>query len=337
MKAVRLTNPGTYRGLTIQDEKTPEPGANQVLVRVRAASLNYRDTVIVKGGYPGPVRKNGVPLSDGSGDVVAVGANVTRVKVGDRVTANCNVHWIGGEYLDEYQSTSIGMSIDGMLAEHVVLHENALIQIPEYLSYVEAASLPCAAVSAWSALHLSPLRPGQTALIQGTGGVALFGLQIARMFGVRALAITSSAAKAARLKAMGADAVVNYKEVPDWDKEILKLTDGKGVDKVVEIGGESTIVKSANCTRIGGEIGLVGFVSGLGGGIPPINILTRLIRLQGIAIGSRLSFEALLSAMAVQQVRPVVDRVFAFEDYIAAYEHLESGAMVGKVVIEIAP
>jgi NADPH:quinone reductase-like Zn-dependent oxidoreductase len=336
MKTVRLTGHGG--SLNLHDEPLPNPGRHEVLVRVQAASLNFRDQAILDDNYGGMVKKDVVPLSDGAGDVVAVGPEVTRVKVGDRVTANCLVHWLGGgTYLPEYQSSSIGFGIDGMLAEHVLLHENALVHLPAYLSYAEAASLPCAAVSAWSALHIAtPLRPGQTVLIQGTGGVAMFGLQIARMFGARVLAITSSDEKAERLKAMGAEAVVNYRTFPDWDREILRLTDGKGVDKVIDIAGEATIVKSAASARVGGEIGVVGFVSGIGGGLPPIDILSRTLTVAGIAMGPRTSFEALLAAMEVTEVKPVIAQVFPFAEHREAYRLLKSGNFVGKVVIDVA-
>jgi NADPH:quinone reductase-like Zn-dependent oxidoreductase len=337
LKAIRLTASDGQARPSLHEEPDPIPGRNEVLVRVHAASLNYRDLVILTGRYPGPVKKNGVPLSDGAGEVVEIGPAVTRVKVGDRVTANCQQHWIGGPLLEEYHASSVGMTIDGMLADHVLLHENGLVHLPAYISYAEAASLPCAAVSAWSALHVAtPLHPGQTILIQGTGGVALFGLQIARMFGARVLAITSSDEKAERLKAMGAAAVVNYRAFPEWDRKILELTDGKGVDKVVEIGGETTIIKSAASTRIGGEIGLVGFVSGFGGGLPPINILQRSLKLAGMVVGPRTTFEALLAAMAASEVRPVIDRVFPFADYREAYQRLESGNHVGKIVVDLA-
>lgn len=335
MKAVRLTAPGGT--LSLGDEPLPQVGRHEVLVRVHAASLNFRDQAILDDRYGGSVKRNVVPLSDGAGEVVTVGSEVTRAKVGDRVTANCGQHWIAGPCLPEYQSNSLGMTVDGWLADHVLLHENALVHLPNYLSYAEAASLPCAAVSAWSALHVAtPLRPGQTVLIQGTGGVAMFGLQIARMFGARVLAITSTDEKAERLKGMGAEGVVNYREVPDWDREILRLTGGRGVDKVIDIAGEATIVKSAASTRIGGEIGLVGFVSGFGGGLPPIDILSRTLTVQGIGIGPRTSFEALLAAMAVAEVRPVIDRVFPFAEYREAYRLLKSGNFVGKIVVDVA-
>jgi NADPH:quinone reductase-like Zn-dependent oxidoreductase len=335
MKAVRLNFAGGQAILTPGEEPTPVPGRNEVLMRVHAASLNYRDHAMITGGYPGRVR-SGIPLSDAAGEVAAIGSGVTRVKIGDRVTANCLVHWIGGPKLPEYQASSIGLTIDGVLAEYVLLHENAFVHLPDYMNYCEGASLPCAAVSAWSALNVcTPLKPSDTVLIQGTGGVALFGLQIARTFNAKVLAITSSDAKAEQLKAMGASEVVNYREVPDWDREILRLTDGRGVDKVVEIGGGATLARSAAATRIGGEIGLVGFVSGLSGEFQAITILQRSLIIAAIGIGPRIGFEALLGAMAREKIRPVIDSVFPFVDYRAAYERIASGNHVGKVVIEM--
>jgi NADPH:quinone reductase-like Zn-dependent oxidoreductase len=334
MKTVRITDKGG--SLKLNEEPVPTPGHHEVLIRVHAASLNFRDQAVLDNKYGGAVKPNVVHLSDGAGEVVAIGENVTRVKVGDRVTASCNVHWIGGGYLPEYQNGSLGWTIDGMLSEYAVLHENALVHMPAYLSYIEAASLPCAAVSAWSALNVAtPLQPGQVVLIQGTGGVAMFGLQIARMFGARVLAITSSDEKAEKLKTLGAEAVVNYREVPDWDGEILRLTDGRGVDKVIDIAGEATIAKSAAASRIRGEIGLVGFVSGFGGGLPPIDILSRSLIIAGIAIGPRTSFEALMAAMAASEVRPVIAQVFPFAEYPQAYQLLKSGNFVGKIVIDV--
>jgi NADPH:quinone reductase-like Zn-dependent oxidoreductase len=336
MKAVRWTS-GDKPGLELHDEPVPTPGRHEVLIRVHAASLNYRDQAILDGQYGGPTQKNGVPLSDGAGEVVSVGDGVTRAKVGDRVTAGCHPHWIGGPPRPEYQLDSLGMTTDGWLADHILLHENAIVHLPAYMSYVEAASLPCAAVTAWTALNLvSPLQPGQTVLVQGTGGVALFALQVARMFGARVLAITSTDEKAEKLKKLGAESVVNYRTFPDWDREILALTDGRGVDKVVDIAGDTTIVKSAASTRKGGDVTLVGFVSGFGGGLPPIDILSRSLTIAGTAIGPRGNFEALLAAMAMHEVRPVIDQVFSFAEYREAYQRIASGNHVGKVVIDVA-
>lgn len=336
MKAVRRTA-GDKPDLELHDESTPSPGDHDVLVRVHAASLNFRDQVILDGQYGGPTQENGVPLSDGAGEVVAVGKRVTRTQVGDRVSASCNPFWIGGPMLAEYHLNSFGISADGWLSEYILVHENAIVHLPDYLSYIESASLPCAAVTAWTGLNLSsPLQPGQTVLVQGTGGVALFSLQVARMFGARVLAITSTDEKAETLKALGAESVVNYRTFPDWDREILELTKGTGVDKVIDIAGEKTIVKSAASCRIGGEIAQVGFTSGVGGGLPPIDILARSLRVAGTAIGPRTNFEALLAAMAQHEMKPVIDRVYPFAEYRDAYQRLASGNHVGKVVIDVA-
>ena len=336
MKAVRWTSE-RKPGLELHDEPAPNPGPHEVVVRVHAASLNFRDQAILDDAYGGPTKPNGVPLSDGAGEVVAVGRAVTRTKVGHRVSASCCQHWIGGPNRPEYHADSLGMTTDGWLAENIILHENAIVHLPDYISYAEAASLPCAAVTAWTGLNLSsPLQAGETVLVQGTGGVALFSLQIAKMFGAKVLAITSSDEKAERLKALGAAAVVNYRSHPDWDREILALTDGRGVDKTIDIAGEKTIVKSAAATRNGGDISIVGFTSGFGGGLPPIDILARSLRVAGTSIGPRANFEALLRAMALHEVHPVLDQVFPFADYEAAYHRLKSGEHVGKVVIDVA-
>lgn len=334
MKAVRWTS-GRKLGLDLHDESVPNPGPHEVVVKVHAASLNFRDQAILDDAYGAPTKPNGVPLSDGAGEVVAVGRDVKRTKVGDRVTASCCQHWIAGPPRPEYQADSLGVMTDGWLAENILLHENAIVQLPSYISYAEAASLPCAAVTAWTALNLSsPLQAGETVLVQGTGGVALFSLQISKMFGAKVLAITSSDSKADRLKALGAAAVVNYRSHPDWDKEILALTEGRGVDKTIDIAGEKTIVKSAASTRNGGDISLVGFTSGFGGGLPPIDILSKSLHVAGAAIGPRATFEALLRAMALHEVHPVLDQVFPFADYKSAYQRLKSGEHVGKVVID---
>ncbi|KGE80109.1 hypothetical protein LW14_25145 [Rhizobium sp. H41] len=321
--------------LVERDEPLPVLGKRDVLIRVHASSLNYRDQAVLDQNYGGRTEAV-VPVSDGAGEVVAVGEDVTRTKVGDRVAASCFEHWIGGPYLHEYQSSSLGFTQDGWLAEHIALHENAIVHLPDYLSYVEGASLACAAVTAWTAVNrITPIQPGQTVLVQGTGGVSLFSLQIARMVGARVFAITSSDEKAEKLKELGAEAVVNYSSQPDWDVEILKLTDGVGVDRLIDIAGEKTIVKSAASTKIGGEIALVGFASGVGGGLPPIDILSRSLTIGGTSIGSRLNFEALLAAMSAHQMKPVIDQVFPFAEYRDAYRRLASGAMVGKVVIDM--
>ena len=289
------------------------------------------------GQYGAQVKQRCVPLSDGAGEVGAVGSAVVRVRVGDRVTASCHPTWIGGGPLAEYQENSLGITSDGWLAEYILLDENAVVHLPTYLSYAEAASLPCAAVTAWTGLNVAtPLQPGHTVLVQGTGGVALFSLQIARMFGARVLAITSSDEKAEKLRSWGAEAVINYRTFPDWDKKILDLTNGKGVDKVIDIAGEKTIVRSAASTRKGGVISVVGFTSGFGSGLPPIDVLSRTLTVTGTAIGPRVDFEALMAAITQHQIRPVIDGVFPFSAYRDAYRRLESGEHVGKIIVDVA-
>jgi NADPH:quinone reductase-like Zn-dependent oxidoreductase len=335
-KAVRIST-DSQSSLNLCDEQLPETGPYDVLVRIYAASLNYRDVAVIEGRYPALTQPNVIPLSDGAGEVISVGKRVSRVKKGDRVAVSCTTHWIGGPYLAEYQAHSVGFRIDGMLTESGIFHENSLVHLPDYMSYIEAASLPCAAVTAWTALNkLTPLLPGHTILVQGTGGVSLFALQFARMVGARVFAITSSDEKAETLKQMGAECVVNYTTQPDWHHEILACTGGNGVDKVLDIAGEKTIIKSAASTRIGGEIALIGFASGMGGGLPPIDILSRSLTVAGSTIGSRTNFEDMLRAMAAHRIRPVIDHVFPFTDYSEAYDRVKSGNHVGKVVIDLS-
>lgn len=337
MKAVRAAKQGDKKNLEVREEPVPTPGRREVLIRVHAASLNYRDLAFVKGQYPAQTKEDVVPVSDGAGEVVAVGKDVTLVKKGDRVSVNCAADWVGGPFISEYHKSSVGFLIDGMLAEYAMFNENALVHVPDYMSYVEAASLPCAAVTAWTALNMhTPLQPGQTVLIQGTGGVSLFALQIAKLFNARVLAITSSDEKAAKLRELGVEAVVNYNTHPDWDREILALTNGEGVDKLLDIAGEKTIVKSAAATKVRGVIALIGFASGFGGGLPPIDILSRSLTISGSAVGSRTDFEAMLKAMDMHKVKPVIDRVYPFAEFQEAYKRIESGKQVGKIVIDLA-
>ncbi|OGE46901.1 hypothetical protein PENARI_c092G10948 [Penicillium arizonense] len=337
MKAVRIVNTGDKVTAELRDEPLPSPGPRDVLIKVYATSLNYRDTALLRGEYRATTKENGIPVSDGAGEVIAVGKDVARITKGDRVAVGCTTNWIAGPYTPEYRSSSVGFTVDGLLAECVIFNEDALVRIPDYMSYVEAASLPCAAVTAWTALNkVEPLQPGHTVLIQGTGGVSLFALQFAKIFGARVLAITSSDEKVVKLKELGADAVVNYSTTPDWDREILALTGGKGVDKVLDIAGEKTIVKSAASTKITGAVILIGFASGFGGGLPPIDVLVRSLTVTGSTVGSRIDFEAMLQAMERHQVRPIIDQVYPFAEFREAYKRLEGGQQVGKVIIEIA-
>jgi NADPH:quinone reductase-like Zn-dependent oxidoreductase len=319
------------------EESLPSLSRHDVMIRIHAASLNYRDVALLKGEYPMATKEGVVPLSDGAGEVIAVGQDVTRVKTGDRVAVACTTDWIGGPFMDEYKQSSVGFKVDGLLSQQGIFPDSALVHIPDYMSYIEAASLPCAAVTAWTALNaIESLQPGQTILIQGTGGVSLFALQFAKIFNARVLAITSSDEKAAKLKELGADAVINYSTHPDWDREIMALTDGRGVDRVLDIAGEKTIVKSAASVKVTGVVVVIGFASGFGGGLPPIDILSRSITVTGSTVGPRVNFETMLKAMAQLEIKPIIDQVFSFADYSKAYERLESGKQVGKVVIKIS-
>ncbi|WZH49447.1 putative alcohol dehydrogenase [Fusarium acuminatum] len=337
-KAVQLASHEDGKSSPELVEKSlPSLGRHDVMIRVEAASLNYRDMALLKGDYPMATKEGIVPLSDGAGEVIAVGQDVKRVKTGDRVAVACTTDWIGGSFVEEYKQTSVGFNVDGLLSQQAIFPDIALVHIPDYMSYIEAASLPCAAVTAWNCLNkIEPLQPGQTILIQGTGGVSLFALQFAKIFNARVLAITSSDEKAAKLKELGADAVINYSTHPDWDREVMALTDGKGVDRVLDIAGEKTIVKSAASAKVTGVVVIIGFASGFGGGLPPIDILSRSLTVTGSTIGPRTDFEAMLKAMAQSKVKPVIDQVFSFADYRKAYERLESGKHVGKIVIKIS-
>ena len=319
------------------DAPTPKPGRGQVLVRMKAASLNYRDLMVATGrGARGPTPPNLVPLSDGAGEVVETGADVTRVKTGDRVAALFMQNWLGGEIEPLHAPTSLGGAINGVLSEYMVFDQDGLVHIPEHLSYEEAACLPCAGVTAWNALFAQrPIGPGQSVLVLGTGGVSIFALQFARAAGARVIATSSSDDKLARARALGATDTVNYRQHPEWQEEVLRLTAGRGVDTVVEVGGPGTLPRSVDATRLGGNISLIGVLTGAGGEISPVTMMRKNLNVRGIYVGSRQMFEAMNAAIALHQLRPVIDRVFPFAEARAAYHHLKGQTHVGKVVIQI--
>lgn len=313
----------------------PKPGPRQALVRMRAASLNFRDLMIVKGVYNPNIPLPRIPLSDGVGEVVEVGAEVTRVKPGDRVAGIFMQGWIDGEPSPQKAATALGGEIDGVLAEYVALHEDGLVHVPEHLTDEQAATLPCAAVTAWNALAVSgSVRPGDTVLTLGTGGVSLFALQFAKLMGARVIITSSSDAKLLRAEGLGAHEGINYKKTPEWHKRVLELTGGRGVDHVVELGGAGTLPQSLQAIRMGGHISLIGVLTGAGG-FNPIPLLMKHACLQGIFVGSRAMFESMNQAIALHKLAPVVDRVFAFEQIHEALRHVESGAHFGKIVIRI--
>ena len=333
MKAYEIGTSGEIDALKIVERPTPTPGHGQVVVRMRATSLNYRDLVIAKGGL-GKRERSLIPLSDGAGEVVELGPGVTRVRAGDRVAPIFTQTWLGGD-IGRNLPTALGGEIDGVLAEYVVLNQDGLVHFPDHLSFEEAATLPCAAVTAWNALiTVGQLKAGDTVLVMGTGGVSIFALQFARITGARVIATSSSDAKLARLREMGATGVINYRTTPEWGKRAFELT-AHGVDHVVEVGGAGTLANSFEAVRPGGRISLIGLLTGFGGEFNPLVVLFKSVCFQGIRVGSREMFEAMNRAIAAAQLRPVIDRTFPFAEAPQAYRHLESGAHFGKVCIRI--
>ena len=333
MKAYALQGSFGIDSLKPVERPEPVPGAGQVLLRMRAWSLNYRDLLMVTGFYNPKLRLPFTPLSDGVGEVVAVGAGVTRVKAGDRVAGIFMQQWLDGEITEAKGRSALGGAIDGVFAEQVVLDAESVVHVPPHLSDEEAATLPCAAVTAWRALVTEGrLKAGDTVLIQGTGGVSLFALQFARAHGARVIATSSSDAKLARARELGAEGTINYRTTADWGQRVRELTGGTGVDHVVEVGGAGTFAQSMAAVRMGGRISLIGVLSGAGQ-VNPTPILMKSVCVQGIFVGSRAMFEEMNRAISDHQMRPVVDRVFAFEELRDALRHLESAAHFGKIVL----
>ena len=334
MKCYIIPTPKGIDSLTLVERPDPTPGPRQVLVRVRATSLNYRDLLTIEAQSARAAPKPDlVPLSDGAGEVVAVGPGVSRVKAGDRVAGCFMQKWFGGPISDSAMPSAMGGAIDGMLTELAVLEEDGVVKLPQHLSFEEGATLPCAAVTAWHALvEIGGIKAGDTILTQGSGGVSIFALQFARMFGARVIGTSSSAAKAERLKKMGAQAVIDYRATPDWDKEAMKLTANRGADIIVEVGGAGTLPRSFLSARIGGTIVVIGLLSGMAT-LDPMPILRRNLRVQGLYVGSTQMFEAMNRAIEAGGLKPVIDKVFPFAEAKEAYRHLKSQNHFGKIVI----
>lgn len=336
MKAYQLQAIQSLDSVIRVERDVPEPRAGEVLIRVRACSLNFRDKLVARGAYGGPPPAGLVPLSDGAGEVVAIGAGVTRVAAGDRVAGIFMQRWLAGEITSEGATSALGGAIDGMLAEHVVLSQDGVVKIPSHLTFEEAASLPCAAVTAWNALvRESHVKAGDTVLLLGTGGVSMIGLQLAKMHGARCIVTSSSDEKLERAKALGADAVVNYRERPDWEKAVLELTNGRGADIVLEVGGVGTLDKSLASTRLGGHVCLIGVLTGVSGQVATSAILRKHLRVHGIYVGSREMFEEMNRAIEQSGMRPPIGARFGFDEARAAYDHMVAGAHFGKIVVSV--
>ena len=337
MKVFQIEHDWSMEHLRLSTRPDPSPGPGEVLLRMRAASLNYRDLVVPMRGYgqfTGTLPL--IPLSDGVGDVVATGPGVTRVRVGERCCPMFNQHWVSGEpSMERIATGSLGGPIDGTMAEYMCLPEGGVVKAPAHLSDIEAATLPCAALTAWSALvTYDRLGPGSRVLVQGTGGVALFALQFAKLMGCHVTVISSSDEKIERVRALGADATLNYARVPEWYKATREITGGAGYDHIVELGGEKTLSQSLRCVRPGGTLSMIGVLSGGAMSAPLGLVVTRQVRLQGITVGHRDGMEAMVRAIEQHGLKPVVDRVFAFDALKEAMAHLKSGAHFGKICIQ---
>jgi NADPH:quinone reductase-like Zn-dependent oxidoreductase len=322
--------------LHFAERPKPEPRAGQILIRMHAASLNARDLVVLARGYG---RATGelplIPVSDGVGTVVAVGDHVTRVKVGDRVCPAYFQGWIGGEPTQERFATALGGPLDGVMAEYMCLSQEGVVRVPDYLTHEEAATLPCAALTAWSAIAIhANTRPGDHVLVQGTGGVALFALAFAKLFGAHVTVISSSDEKLERASSLGADVTINYGTTPEWWRLAREIApDRSGFDTIVELGGETTLAQSIKSIRIGGTIALIGVLSGLSPTLPLGAVVTRQVRLQGVTVGHRDGFETMLAAMTQHKLRPVIGKTYEFEDLKIALADLARPTGLGKTVI----
>ncbi len=316
------------------DREKPRPGAGEVLVRMTAASLNYRDYMLVKGTYNPKLKRPMVPLSDGAGIVEELGPAVSRFRVGDRVTPCFMQGWIDGPVTQEKGASALGGGRDGVLREYAVFSEQGLVRAPDSLNDEEAAALPCAAVTAWHALfEKAPAIAGQTVLIQGTGGVSMFALQFAHAAGLRTVVTSSSDQKLARAKNLGADEIINYKTTPKWDEEARKLTNGEGVDHVIEVGGSDTMPRSLRAVRMEGTVSVIGVLTGTDSSVSPTSMLMNTTRVQGIYVGSRAMFERMNRAIELHGIRPVVDRVFEWTQIKEALRYMESQQHFGKICL----
>lgn len=336
MKAYEIEEFG-IENLAISERAEPEPKAGEILVRFQAASLNYRDLMVVSGTYNPKMKRPAVPLSDGAGEVVGLGDGVTKWAIGDRVMPIFAQRWYDGDSSEEKRRTSLGAGAqwDGVLREYGTFNEESVVRIPDHLSYEEASTLPCAAVTAWNALVVSgKLKAGESVLTLGTGGVSVFAAQFAKMFGARVVSTSGSDEKLERLRELGIYETVNYREREDWDAAVLEIVGKPGVDHVVEVGGSGTLGKSINVVRIGGHVAMIGALTGAAG-FNPTTVFMKAIRLQGIFTGSRQTFEDMNRAISVNKLKPVIDRVFEFDEVPEAFRHMETASHFGKIVIKI--
>jgi NADPH:quinone reductase-like Zn-dependent oxidoreductase len=335
MKAWQIQSFGIEQ-LVLADLPQPRPGRGEVLVKVHAVSLNYRDLRMVLGLYNPKMALPRIPCSDGAGEVVELGEGVTEVAKGQRVAGIFMQNWLDGDPTAEKTRGALGGDIDGMLAEYVVLRQSGVVTIPEHLPYEEGATLPCAGVTAWNALeNAAHVKPGEVVVTQGTGGVSIFGLQFAKIAGATVIGTSSSDEKLERAKALGLDAGLNYRLSPEWAKWVQKQTNDRGADLIVEVGGAGTFSQSLQAVRMGGTVAQIGVLSQSDQPLPVPLILHRQVRIHGVYVGSRAHFETMNHAITAHQIRPVVDRVFPMSQARAGFKAMEKGVHFGKIVIQV--
>ena len=333
MKAFQIQDGFGFDALKKVELAAPAPGPGEVLVRIAAAALNYRDLLVVRGQYDPKMRLPRIPLSDGVGEIVAVGEGVARWAVGDRVAGCFMQRWESGQLTPEKAKSALGGAVDGVLAEQVVFREGGIVRVPDHLSDEQAATLPCAAVTAWNALVEGGLKPGDTVLVLGTGGVSIFALQFAAGAGAKVIATSSSDEKLQRVKEMGAHETINYRTTPDWDRAVYDLTGSRGVDYIVEVGGAGTLPRSFRAVRLNGHISLIGVLAGAGEEVNPLPVTMKAVTMRGVYVGSREMFEAMNRFIEVHKLQPVVDKVFPVDEVVEALKYMESGAHFGKIVL----
>ncbi len=334
MKVAAVKKPGGLENIVIEERADPVAGPGEILVRVRASSLNYHDYIVALGGIP--TDDGRILMSDGAGDVVSVGEGVTRFKEGDKVLGLFFPNWLSGP-IDSLGFAAVpGDGADGFAAELVAMPADAFTRMPDGYSYTEAATLPCAALTAWRGMFVEgSVKPGDWVLTQGTGGVSIFALQFAKAAGARVIATSSSDAKLEKLKALGADHVINYKDEPEWGRKAMELTRGRGVDEVVEIGGPGTLAQSINACRVGGHISLIGVLTGVAGEVPTAAFFSKNLTMSGITVGSRTHQEDMIAAIDASGIKPVLDRDFPLDEIAAAFAHQASQQHFGKITVSI--
>lgn len=332
MKVYQIVSDGGIDALALNEIDVPKPGPNEVLIQIKASSINYRDLSTIENPVPRGISFPRIPNSDGAGEVVEVGSEVTRFKTGDRVCGIFFQDWIDGELTELDTQKMLGGTAEGMLGEYRVVPEHGLVLTPPHLTDVEAATLPCAALTAWNSMvEAGGVTTGSTVLLLGTGGVSVVAQQICNMLGARTVVTSSSDAKLARIRDLGAWQTINYRSNPNWDREVLDVTRGQGVDHTVEVGGAGTLQKSMNSTRFSGSLGIIGILTG--GEVDPLAILRRSLRLTGIYVGSRRMFENMNRAISAHEMHPVVDATYSFENARQAYHDMRAADHFGKLVI----